>query len=94
VDRVRKVYNEVEIAAPSAMSQRSADTWITTKVKTALLDVEGLEIFDSTRVKVVTERGVVYLMGLLTRDEAELVTETVRRVAGVQRVVRLFEYAD
>lgn len=94
VDRVRKVYNEIAIAAPSAMSLRSSDSWITTKVKTALLDVEGLEVFDSTRVKVVTERGVVYLLGLLTPTEAELVTETVRRVGGVQRVVRLFEYIE
>lgn len=92
--KVRQVYNEIVIAAPSAMSARSSDTWITTKTKTALLNVEGLPGFDPTRVKVVTERGVVYLFGLLTEAEADAVTETVRRVGGVQRVVRLFEYID
>ncbi len=92
--KVRQVYNEIVIAAPSAMSARSSDTWITTKAKSALLSVEGLSGFDPTRVKVVTERGVVYLFGLLTQAEADAVTETVRRVGGVQRVVRLFEYIN
>jgi osmotically-inducible protein OsmY len=93
-DKVRQVYNEIVIAAPSAMSARSSDSWITTKAKSALLSVDSLPDFDPTRVKVVTERGVVYLFGLLTRAEADAVTETVRRVGGVQRVVRLFEYTD
>jgi len=93
VEKVTRVYNEIVIAAPSAMSARSSDTWITAKVKTALFDVD-VEGFDITRVKVVTERGVVYLMGLVTRAEAEATTDVVRRVGGVQRVVRLFQYLD
>jgi osmotically-inducible protein OsmY len=93
-EKVREVYNELMIAAPSAMSSRSSDTWLTTKVKTALVNVPEVEGFDPTRVKVVTERGVVYLFGLLTHAEADAVTETARRVGGVQRVVRLFEYLD
>lgn len=93
VEKVTRVYNEIVIAAPSAMSARSSDAWITTKVKTALIDVD-VEGFDITRVKVVTERGVVYLMGLVTRKEAEAATDVVRRVGGVQRVVRLFQYLD
>jgi osmotically-inducible protein OsmY len=75
------------------MSARSSDAWITAKVKTALIDVD-VKGFDITRVKVVTERGVVYLMGLVTREEAEAATDVVRRVGGVQRVVRLFQYLD
>jgi osmotically-inducible protein OsmY len=93
VEKVTRVYNEIVIAAPSAMSARSSDGWITTKVKTSLFDVEVPD-FDPSRVKVVTERGVVYLMGLVTRQEAEAATEVVRRVGGVQRVVRLFQYLD
>lgn len=93
VEKVTRVYNEIVIAAPSAVSARSSDAWITTKVKTALFDVEVPD-FDPSRVKVVTERGVVYLMGLVTRQEAEAATEVVRRVGGVQRVVRLFQYLD
>lgn len=89
VPSVRGVHNELAIAAPSSMLARSSDTVTTAKVKSALL---AARTADATRVKVVTERGTVYLLGLLTRDEAEQITEVVRRVGGVQRVVRLFEY--
>lgn len=85
---VRRIYNELEIASPSSVMTRTSDTWITAKVKSLLLgssDTEGL------RVKVVTENGVVYLMGLVTRDEAARISDKAAGVAGVQRVVKLFE---
>jgi osmotically-inducible protein OsmY len=85
---VRRIYNEMEIAAPSSVMTRTSDTWITAKVKSWLLgntDTEG------TRVKVVTENGVVYLLGLATRDEVERISDTAASLSGVQRVVRLFE---
>lgn len=91
IAQVRRVHNELTIAAPSAMSSRSSDTWITTKVKTSLFKVKGIENFDATRVKVVTENGVVYLMGILNRTEADAVVDVVRKVSGVQRVVKVFE---
>lgn len=94
VDKVRHVHNELDVAAPSSLASRSSDAWITTKVKSSLLQVDGLRDFDPTRVKVVTERGVVYLMGLLYTREADAVVGTVRRVGGVQKVVKLFEYLD
>lgn len=94
IENVRQVYNEIIIAGPSSMGSRSTDTWITTKSKSALLGSPDLAAWDTTRIKVVTERGIVYLLGLLSRQEAEAATETVRRVGGVQRVVRLFEYTD
>ncbi len=94
IENVRQVYNEIIIAAPSSLGSRSTDTWITTKAKSAILGSDQLEAWDTTRIKVVTERGVVYLMGLVSRQEAEAATETIRRVGGVQRVVRLFEYTD
>lgn len=91
LDKVRKVHNEIVVAAPSAMLSRSGDTWITGKVKTVLLNKQKL---DATRVKVVTENGIVYLMGLVTRTEADAATDVTRQVQGVQRVVKVFEYID
>ncbi len=91
LQKVRKVHNEVVVAAPSSMVSRSGDTLITGKVKTALINKDDV---DATRIKVVTENGVVYLMGLVTQTEAVAATEVARRVGGVQRVVRIFEYID
>lgn len=88
IPKVSKVYNEVAIASPSSYMSRSSDSVITTKVKTRLFGQEGL---DATKVKVVTERGIVYLIGLVTDSEAELATETARQVGGVQKVVKLFQ---
>jgi osmotically-inducible protein OsmY len=91
IPKVTHVYNELTIGAPSTLTIRSSDTLITSKVKTRLF---GLENFDATRVKVVTEKGVVYLMGLLTKEESDRVTEAARRVGGVQKVVKLFQYVE
>jgi osmotically-inducible protein OsmY len=88
---VRRIYNEMEVASPSSGMTRTSDTWITTKVKSWLLgstDIQG------TRVKVVTENGVVYLMGLATREEAKRISDKAAGIGGVQRVVRLFEIID
>ncbi|HED52369.1 MAG TPA: BON domain-containing protein [Gammaproteobacteria bacterium] len=92
-EKVRRVHNELQIAAPSSMMSRTSDSWITTKVKSSLLAIKQ-KGFDPTRVKVVTENGTVYLMGLLTRSEADAVTEEARKNKGVQRIVKLFEYLD
>ena len=94
IAQVRRIHNEITIAAPSAMSSRGSDTWITTKVKTTLFKIKGMENFDATRVKVVTENGVVYLMGILTQPEADAVVDTARKVTGVKRVVKVFEYVN
>lgn len=88
---VRRIYNELEIAAPSSVMTRTSDTWITTKVKSTLIGAQDTE---GTRVKVVTEDGVVYLMGLVTAAEAERMAGKAAEIAGVQRVVRLFELID
>ncbi len=94
IEKVRLVHNEVAIAAPNSMMTRSSDTLITAKVKTSLFNIKGIEDFDASRVKVVTEDGVVYLMGLLYRREAAAVGEQARTVGGVEKVVKLFEYLD
>ena len=91
IPRVRKVYNEVETAAEGPWSEAVDDTYMTSKVKLALFNL-GIKGFDPTRVKVTSAKGVVYLMGLLTSAEADAVSEKVRYLSGVQRVVRLFEY--
>ena len=94
VEKVRSVHNELKIGEPSTLLARSADSVITTEVKASLFNVNGIDHFDPTRVKVVTEAKVVYLMGLLKHAEADAVTETVRQVSGVERVVKIFEYVD
>lgn len=91
---VRRVHREIQIAAPSSLLTRSSDSWITTKTKTGLFNVEGLPDFDPSRVKVVTENGSVFLMGLVTRQEGDAATDIARHIRGVQRVVKLFEYQD
>jgi osmotically-inducible protein OsmY len=88
---VRRIYNELEVAAPSSGMTRSSDTWITTKVKSFLL---GNPETEGGRVKVVTENGVVYLMGLVTREEAARIAAEAADIGGVQRVVKLFELID
>jgi len=94
IPKVRKVHNEIVIAAPSSLLTRSSDTWITAKVKTNLFQVKDSPGFDPTRIKVVTENGSVFLMGLVHRNEADIVIDATRTVSGVQRVVKLFEYIN
>jgi osmotically-inducible protein OsmY len=91
---VSRIHNEMTIAAPSSFMTRASDSLVTAKVKTELLRITDIEGFNGTRVKVVTDNGTVYLMGLLTHKEADAVTEKARQVGGVQRVVKLFEYID
>ena len=91
VDNVRGVYNEVQIAGNSALSARANDSYLTSKVKARFVDAQK---FSPLHVKVVTEAGTVYLMGLVKRQEASDATEIARTTGGVQRVVRVFEYLD
>jgi osmotically-inducible protein OsmY len=93
-EKVRTVHNEMTIAAPNSLLTRSSDTLITAKVKTALFNIKGLDDFDATRVKVVTEDGIVYLMGLVYHREADAVTEEARQVGGAKKIVKVFEYLD
>ena len=93
-EKVRLVHNEMSIAAPNSLMTRSSDTLITSKVKVALFNIKGIEDFDPTRTKVVTEDGVVYLMGLLYRHEADAVSDQARQVSGVEKIVKVVEYLD
>ena len=91
IDKVRGVQNEIALLAPSTLLARAGDALVTGKVKAALFRDKEIS---AGRVKVVTERGVVYLMGLLRQEEADRATEIARRVAGVQRVVKVMEYVE
>ena len=91
IPRVRGVQNEIGLMAPSTLLARAGDAVMTGKVKVALFRDKAL---NAAKVKVVTERGVVYLMGLLRQDEADWAVELVRRVSGVQRVVKVMEYIE
>jgi osmotically-inducible protein OsmY len=89
--KVLVVHNELEVAGPISFMARVNDSWLTTKVKTALLthsDSEG------RRIKVLTENGIVYMMGLVTRNEADNAVERARGVFGVKKIVKVFEYLD
>ena len=88
VDNVRSVVNEIAVMAPTTLTQRSNDTYITGKVRASFVDASDLQ---SNAFRVVTERGNVYLMGRVSQREAERATSIARQIAGVQRVVRIFE---
>jgi osmotically-inducible protein OsmY len=89
VPQVKTVVNELQIAGTSSAASRSNDAYITSKVKGNFL---GNGKFRPTDIKVVTEAGVVFLLGLVTREEADAATEAARGTGGVQKVVRVFEY--
>jgi osmotically-inducible protein OsmY len=90
IPEVKLVYNELLVALPSSPEDRALDAALTTRVKVALLQI-SISDFDPTRVKVVTERGTVYLLGLLRPAEADATVAVVRQVDGVKQVVKLFE---
>jgi osmotically-inducible protein OsmY len=89
VPKVKTVVNELQVAGTSSAASRSNDAYITSKIKSNFL---GNGKFKPTDVKVITEASVVYLLGLVTREEADAATEVARSTGGVQKVVRAFEY--
>ncbi|MEE2893476.1 MAG: BON domain-containing protein [Pseudomonadota bacterium] len=88
---VRRVYNELEVAGPTSLLARSGDAWVNNKVKARLIANESAPGRD---IRVVTENGVVYLMGLIRRNDADAAAEIARNTGGVVKVVRMFEYVD
>jgi osmotically-inducible protein OsmY len=88
IDNVRAIVNELTLAAPSSLSARSNDTLMTSKVKASMVDAKDIQ---ANAYKVVTERGVVYLMGRVTEREANRAADIARGVSGVQKVVKVFD---
>jgi osmotically-inducible protein OsmY len=91
VPNVASVLNEIAIAPLTPFSSRSNDTYITSKVKGRMIDAAKFPVHV---VKVVTENGVVYLMGIVTRKEAEDAVEIARTTSDVKKVVKVFEYQN
>ncbi len=89
IEGVKAVVNELEIAGPTSFTSRSNDTLITGKIKASFVDAQDMY---ANSVKVVTERGNVYLLGRVTQREGERAGNIASGVAGVQRVVKVFEY--
>lgn len=87
----KRVYNEIAIKGPTSSLTRTSDSWITAKIKTQMLATKGLK---SGSIKVVTENGSVYLMGIVTHQQADVTVEIARQVSGVQRVMKVFQYRD
>jgi len=88
---VRNVYDEMVIGPVTDLGARSNDSYITSKVKTRMLDADAVK---TIYVKVVTERSVVYLMGIVSRQEGDAAAQVAATTEGVARVVKLFEYTN
>jgi len=89
IENVVNVINELAIAGPSSYTSRSSDAIITANVKGSLVEMKTIS---ATSFKVVTERGIVYLMGRVSKREADLAANIAKSVSGVQSVVKIFEY--
>ncbi len=89
--RVRKVHNELTVGGPTSIMARTNDGWLTSKVKSRLLankEVSG------NKIKVQTENGTVFLLGLVPRAQADAAVAVASNVYGVQKIVKVFEYLD
>lgn len=85
----QKIYNFIEVSAPSSRVVRLNDSWITTKIKSKIIASDEV---DASSVKVVTENGTVFLMGVLQPEEADAAVALASETEGVQRVVKMFSY--
>ncbi len=91
VPNVKRIYNQITIKAPTSSMIRASDSWITTKIKTQLLATKGMQ---SGTIKVTTENGTVYLMGIVSREQADIAATIASQVTGVQRVMKIFQYTN
>lgn len=91
IEGVKKIYNRITIQPNISLKDRSEDTWITTKAKTALFSAKE---YNLRNIKVVTENKVIYLMGIVDQMQAEKAADVTRQIPGVKKVVKLFEYRN
>jgi len=91
VQGVSKVHNELQVLQPTSLLARSNDSLLTAKIKAQMVTDATVP---GSRIKVITENGIVYLMGLVTHQEANRATNLAQGVAGVQKIVKLFQYTD
>jgi osmotically-inducible protein OsmY len=88
---VREIHNELTVSDATSFGERSQDSWITTKLKTILLADSQIQ---SRRIRIVTEMQTVYLMGIVSRTEADRIVDVASHLSGVKKVVKVFEYAN
>ncbi|GIC76128.1 BON domain-containing protein [Moritella sp. F3] len=86
---VEQVYNQIRLGPPISFERASKDSWLTTKVKTSIINLKDIE---PLRVKVITENAEVFLIGQVTQDEGDRLAEAARYVVGVDKVIKVFEY--
>lgn len=91
VQGIKQVHDDLQVAPNAGILARSSDSWLTSKVKSSMAFKADVP---ATRIKVITENGIVYLMGLVTHKEGRAAADVAKSVSGVQRVVMLFEYID
>lgn len=94
VPNVDRVVNEIQVRDSAGLAGRAHNSWLTTKVNSALAFDSSLKLIDTSRVKVITANRNVYLMGLVRRNDADAIVEVVRNVGGVEKVVKVFKYTD
>ncbi len=94
VPNVKLIHDNLTIGSPSDLSSRANDQLITDTIRTALSQIRTLPDFDPAMVKVITENGTVYLMGLVRRDEGTVVINVTKLQPGIKQIVTIFEYAD
>lgn len=89
VPNVRRVYDEISVGSPLPMAKRTKDSLITGEIRSLMFTKKGLE---SGSIRIITEDSVVYLMGIVTNEQADLAVEVARQVKGVNKVVKIFQY--
>jgi osmotically-inducible protein OsmY len=87
--QVVRVYNQITLQSPTPFKQRGRDSWITSQIRTSMMAKKGLQ---SGSIRVLTENNVVYLMGVVTREQASLAVEVARQIQGISQVVKVFRY--
>ena len=89
--KIKRIHNELEVAGKTSLLARSNDNWVATKVRTLMLANSSVP---SGQIRVITENGAVFLMGLVTQADADSAADLARNVSGVTRVVKVFEYLN
>ena len=89
IHQVKKVYNELVVGAPSTLFEQSKDALLTLKIKTEFIASDDIV---ADRIKVNSDNGIIYLMGIVTSEEAQAAVDIVRDTQGVRKVVKVFEY--
>jgi osmotically-inducible protein OsmY len=89
-----RVVNDLKVGEEADFGDKLDNSWLTSKVSSVLVTKNPIPGFDASRIKITSSQNTVYLMGMVTREEAEAVAEIVRNIGGVGKVVKIFDYTD